>query len=806
MTSVVHVARFGRAESGGHDLLEQTGADTTAVRSLTYWTDLPPQGDGQNIKPFLAGYPVQSLYVVQRTELDRESDRAGMVRTTALLFELEAVSSVDLQPAFDLLKSRADLMRPQPVENFHEGGESRSAEGIESLVSGLIRSGQAAWIGDGAYSAIAELWRHLDGEDRLRLRFGLVFHPSNISLPDAEITVAIVPERYAIRWQDWPIAGADRESGDRAAADLLRERAEATPNLFGRSVPLREWRFAATAKELLARLPELDHEETRSLAQLVARLSPRLDGGSELKQKIVERLGQLTSAATLGDVRGLRTVPWEVFAAESLDELLRAWAARVVEESQKRDLIAALTELLGERDEHSVNVVSALTVAVRGAPDAAARHFAWLVDDPIDEPALRWMIKQLGVKVADENLASVLNERVSPRLTVIAKKMKMSRVFASLVDLTDPIAAWSDLLAMNPGDAARKRMSERCSPSATVSASLVLDDPGLTDRGAELVVNNPELIANEDLRNDGVLRLLSAVARRGSDPWTVIPVRNAARAVLDRVAAGETVEPELLAALADSPGADITDFPQRAAIWPKVSDDVREKLLAATAPTIAETLTPGAPPVEPEVVNAILDRQAFGALAHDNPVQALVVLRVLPNAGASHAILLAERGRLTASSAQELGDVIVERRWKEAVEDLAALARDRSDLRPAADRAAKLLNFVERLALHAKVRGLSWMTPTATKKDRRDALQELVVTLYPKGPDEEGIWERAGGSPADIPGAGTPRKQWNAALRQIVDGASGAPSDIGLVAAMRMDYPNNNNLRGLEELLRSEGK
>lgn len=77
---------------------------------------------------------------------------------------------------------------------------------------------------------------------------------------------------------------------------------------------------------------------------------------------------------------------------------------------------------------------------------------------------------------------------------------------------------------------------------------------------------------------------------------------------------------------------------------------------------------------------------------------------------------------------------------------------------------------------------------------------KAAAALYPKGPTDRGIWERAGGDLAAITLGGTGRSMWWTALRELDQGGGGPSITMAsLIAAMRHDYPSNETLRTLSD-------
>ena len=85
---------------------------------------------------------------------------------------------------------------------------------------------------------------------------------------------------------------------------------------------------------------------------------------------------------------------------------------------------------------------------------------------------------------------------------------------------------------------------------------------------------------------------------------------------------------------------------------------------------------------------------------------------------------------------------MLERRW----EDVAAYLRGqlrfgRRDLKPALRACCDMLDWWDRF--------MFGLVPIS-EFEKWEAFQNLAVELYPGGPDEDGLWVRAGGADADL--------------------------------------------------------
>lgn len=84
-----------------------------------------------------------------------------------------------------------------------------------------------------------------------------------------------------------------------------------------------------------------------------------------------------------------------------------------------------------------------------------------------------------------------------------------------------------------------------------------------------------------------------------------------------------------------------------------------------------------------------------------------------------------------------------------------------------------------------------------TPAEKWDSLVDLASQLYPSGPDQNGLWERAGGEDADLRWGGNEGARWREALRHIRRG--GRPCIETLLREMKKDYVANTDVSFLAD-------
>lgn len=87
--------------------------------------------------------------------------------------------------------------------------------------------------------------------------------------------------------------------------------------------------------------------------------------------------------------------------------------------------------------------------------------------------------------------------------------------------------------------------------------------------------------------------------------------------------------------------------------------------------------------------------------------------------------------------------------------------------------------------------------PLSSTPRLRDTLQSILPTLYPGGPTDRDIWERAGGDLAEITLSKSGRSMWFEAVKLINNGGGGDIDVRSLVTEALKDYPRNKTLLAL---------
>ena len=108
-----------------------------------------------------------------------------------------------------------------------------------------------------------------------------------------------------------------------------------------------------------------------------------------------------------------------------------------------------------------------------------------------------------------------------------------------------------------------------------------------------------------------------------------------------------------------------------------------------------------------------------------------------------------------------------------------------------ANAAAFAFEVLARLLTSATTGEVQNVVPdSAQGQDFWRELQALLVRLYPAGPFDERVWQRAGGDASRLPSGTSPRTAWYDAVSLLQRGGGG-PTLYSLLREARLDYPRD---------------
>ncbi|WP_239553048.1 effector-associated domain EAD1-containing protein [Pantoea coffeiphila] len=811
----IEQAIYGEVRSG--HALRLASTRSQIVDELASRLDLPDTAPpGVNWSPYITGFPCGDKYVLARTFADPHATRAGMVISHALIAPLdEIVTTANLKSLFENL-----IVTPEVPGTLTTLDIQRSAEPqidaidltatAESLVTRGV--GPSVKIGiDGFEDLIVALWFRLWPELRASFSFRLSFGPHDI-IDNPPPVLVCTPSTLAARWTGRNIISVSGSKNLTRAASILCDSTEAFPILqFADEIGICVNRF--THLQMLVSAYELsstpDFEACVATIRLVNTLSPYPTVGAVGKEKLIHKLcSQMCDVGITGilQLRNLRITGFH--GAERIWESLRARVASYsLEEVDDRRLLDIISDAL------SVEAVTPWCEAILSGiitsacstssafplafwrwahmqPSTLTKLFEHLPSDHDLETRLSKVVPQ------------EMNTSVGYAVMTLARSKKWLRLYGAAVGacfepreaVHQQLIIDTELTHLDGIKAALRRSTSK----ELVTLALESDEPRILCLAAEEVAHYPKLLKDTDFSSVSAQELWARALAINIDAWRgPADPKHSLLVILQALLDGHQINSQLLGALSTTPIANLCGYERCIEVWARLGEPARTHFLKATASGWLEQAVLGSVVVP----DSQLEITLLAGQALDQKLQTLVLtdaklamklIDALPAYGESRFLQwleywLSTNRSMTYSEAELLGNLVHNRQWQRVVDRLVRVARDgQNDVKPVLRFCRNMVNLIDVWLLGISV---------ITSHEKWLVLEELAADLYPGGPDESELWDRAGGRNSHLVFSGTGHARWHDALTQIRKGRG--PVLTRLLEEMKRDFPANSQLHHL---------
>jgi adenosylhomocysteine nucleosidase len=159
------------------------------------------------------------------------------------------------------------------------------------------------------------------------------------------------------------------------------------------------------------------------------------------------------------------------------------------------------------------------------------------------------------------------------------------------------------------------------------------------------------------------------------------------------------------------------------------------------------------------------------------------------------AVDMEDFGALRGGAVSERAKAIAIRGISDLMAHKADADADGSQPLAAANGAAFMFDLLDRLASSTTVAAADAMAPPPA--GRISHFVSVARKLYPAGPEQDALWERAGGDPSRLNREGAGATRWWHAIQLLENGGGGGITLDSLLDQMRADYTNNDDLESL---------
>ncbi len=825
---IVHQAMYGAIPKGGHGLIATSGLAELAS-SVTPHLDLPDTIPAGVVCPaYVTGFQHATHYVLARITLDKKAARAGMVFAHAIFISLQDIFAItNLQPLLAILtSSRKKATTNGIVEltlNVEETQFQATINAVElhNVTNRLVaRRPKPVVILDtiNFESVITALWATIWPALRAKLAFRLSFSPRDLE-ENHKLVLVCTPAQLEPLWDDEQIVHSLTQSDTPSlASQLLCGIANAAQlqqfmidigavNLEFRHLRLLEQAFVNVNST------KQQFDSLLSVLRIIEAISPQQDCGVKAKAQLLERFTEcIDNSLPITSFQQLRNI-----SLDSMPTYEPYWSKLIYfisnnDYHQKQDAnwLDTLKNAFDPNqrfDRWQAVVFEGLTAALRQSqPLIASAIWRWLAIDADSVikllMALNDNVHDLENRLVNVSPASLSTQSGESMVTFALSQGWLQLHGAALAGYlcTEDAVQRQFAVDLDKTNSTGLMQSLKLSSASDIlSTSYKHDDPRLINIAATEVARSPNILQNADFTNPITWRIWTEAIHLDTSAWRISDTPCACvSVVLDVWLDGGKEAITLIELLSLQPVADLCHYEKRDLVWKNLPNgSVKNSYLNATAAGWIKQSTLQTLPFEPDwqLQQVILQHDIVNTITLLSASHSTIGIAILT--------MLTEMDSNTTdrciktfcqnvvpfdyADANMLGQLIHGRQLTTSLEHIKTLYRGRrQDVKAVLDNCIDMLSFWDKLTL-----GLQ----KPSTYDCWRVFEELAIELYSSGPNENELWDRAGGKTYLIDLSGNGQEQWQKALKKVQRGS--LPFPYSLLEQMIVDYPKNNKLNWL---------
>lgn len=843
MKVIIHQALCGENEddkSSGFSLLKTTLEDKTLAKKIlpkTNLADLPSSGIGW--VPAIRGFLVDQHFLIIKTYPDNSPKvRTGRLFSHVLIINKDDISRVnDISTLFaqfgekinkDLTISPIQYYSDNYLQSNYTSREKKVAQGVIGDKKNII------WVGQlGFEDMICKIWRGLDIDTRCKLNFGIQFNPSQVSIDNFNILAT--PENIAIQWKnktdfyliepqepDTILSLATKSIlGDDEAKVQFENFSNKIEVFFPSIEHLKTWEWCIKTTESIEKGEECKFADIIQLLLLICVYSKDKNKGDIFKQKTLTILTDLLKRTSdISEILSLNDVDFSAIknANSILQQVLKEWCDRHL-----------LDEMFNQNNP-CISIVSKLS-------DTKYTSVWWResIKESLTNGFSHWQKKHAKICWLWLNDNSHTFDFLSPFLSEENRQIEND-----LIDtFPHPCIIASNVLLDIASFAAKKKWYKLhaiiiCEQHKEVhiilNQQLFVDKEENSMGGFEYIASyfRPLDFIEETVHlNDERLWTISGRMLSGTNfverlniscyGWHKIICKALEQETkiedlfqypefftyntLDTLLQGNEVPDEIWPLIIKNKLADIYYYEQREKAWDILPETIKKDFLLATAFTYMKSDDSDAN-IEKELL-VYLDGATFlQEYFCQNRQNLSAILRSLGKVNITNQTLLANfiygyNEQLSQMESASLGKIIYRKRWTKCADGIYDKAIYNYSYRPALQECYLLLERWKKFNIFL----FGYISSISISEDEWwTGLLVVACKLFPKGPNDDDLWEKADGKASDLHHNTTGEDAWRKALAKLRKGGCKNISVSKLLNTMKDRYYINEELNSLIEL------
>ncbi|WP_333889176.1 hypothetical protein [Sphingobacterium siyangense] len=692
------------------------------------------------------------------------------------------------------------------------------------LINHLENSNTIAWVGGNEFwDWISKIWTQLPREVKRNIKIGNAFNTRYVN--EDQLNLLLITEDIKSNWLMESYGVIDNQirtdlGSTASLCNYILGSDMYSNNLHTILVELKPRIKEIDDLKLLNKYAELfSHLEDRQsfrdlflLVDLVSKYNGDSNSSVQAKNKLIVALAKATSAASAEEFFSLQYQNWQGYDADHVDEIIGEaidnWLENNLFTSSGQDIKSKIV-VTGLRFTENHLIFSRVSAFLRSKLNKWEKQYGKYVWDWLNY--VNAPVNQIVALLPDSAEKSLLDtqpilDRNAVKILggVLLEKGWFMLLGMIAVKTLGSRGSFEKMLTIDPkiDQTILEKMADQVPADQFLCDVCAIDSQYLIPIAIEKLKRQPTLKESQDLSNSFWQKIWAESSDQGLALWEGFRNPQAQLFhVFDLIGEGGAVELVLLKEIAKSSLNSLRDYGNRASVWSKIPSECRKQFLVNTLTdclkeighsigSISELEKPLQDSLQyPEIVTFVI---AATDLTIENKLN---ILETLDSFSEDGAIALINRNTFNKVESDRLGTIVNIRRWKSVAKHIFSLEKSRRDLEQALANCSSQLSFLDKLSLSL----FDSKSGHHSKDDCWDALFEKAIVLYPEGPNEIGLWERAGGHRSDLITHGSGKEKWKRAIGFVKNG--GSPGSSKIIEKMIEDYPRDEILKKLNYLL-----
>lgn len=833
---IIHQAFYGEVNHS-HGWLFSTIDDVELKAFLTGFTDRPSSlPAGINMQSYYSAIMHGKYYLFTLTFPDNIAQRSGMVFTHVLIVNIEDIAYVsNLDNLFSNFcktipidkTSLQKLLIPSSLLEVNEAPSIVPAyvlQGVKEMTTGnlpiLICGESTSFV-----KLITSFWAGLTQSFRTKISYTAGFSTTNI---DASKTVIHFQKNLEDSLRN--IEFISDKNNELVEVKSTVEKYILTPfsdnqfELFIKdlNVNLNNWivlQSCAKAYEGYQNYIQLNNDALKQLMRQLAKISPNKNDGRLIKEKLISEIKQRIDSAKENNLKSLKNLPLNAFYSGE-DIVAKSLKSFIETELSKNDnfndeLISEVVVLSHKEDQSNwwhTAIRSAFQNAIKDERIIGVQNFWRLLIKseeslsstlsflPEDRKYERLLIGSIPENVP-EHIAENFAKSIQKRKWVLLHAHLIQTYLTSKEAVKQQLFLEKDL-SLDDFEGSNHIVRE-VTNKELLSLTIETKEDFFTNEYAARSVKKPTLLNDLDIKNQTWLSIwASSLKETNALEHGILRLSEKIEQILSCIPEGMKVPEEIISLIANSEYADILKLKNRADLWRHLQPDVKVLFLEATANRLVKEISSEgltAVIIEPELMNYISSDEYVTALLRQYRSDINIVMEVYEYIPHLKDSFLADyvkyyHNNLSDVQSARLGNLVISKRFNLSARQIFEKAKHNSSFKIALNSCEGLvkLGFLD-ILVYGHLFG-----KTISREEAYTALLEITIQLYPQGPEDRNIWQRADGDLSKLHQHKSREENWQAAISLLKNGGGGRNiSTKTFIKEMMDDYPNNIQLKAI---------